>query len=101
MGITISKQHSEGDDHMYVYSETSAMDNIYGEATTPAHLCEGNPDFGSILEDMLVKGALPFNTKQVYPTIWKADIEALQQGAQPVMMQNPNANPWVNGGKQW
>ena len=64
---------------MYLYSDTSAMDNMYGEATTPAHLCEGNNDFGAILEDMLVKGALPFNTKQVYPTVWKADIEALNR----------------------
>lgn len=86
---------------MYLYSDTSAMDNMYGEATTPAHLCEGNNDFGAILEDMLVKGALPFNTKQVYPTVWKADIEAIQQQNRPTTMQNPNVNIWLNGGKQW
>lgn len=85
---------------MYLYSETTGMDQLYGEATTPAHLVEGNNDFGSILTDMLVKGALPFNTKQVYPTIWKADMEALN-AQRPTTTQNPNINVWLNGGKQW
>jgi hypothetical protein len=84
---------------MYVYSDTSSTDQIYGETTTPAHLCEGTNDFGSILEDMLVKGVIPFNTKQAYPTIWKADIEAMQQGQ--TEQQNLTANVWLNGGKQW
>lgn len=86
---------------MYIYTEASSMDNLYGEATTPAHLCEGNPDFASILEDMLVKGALPFNTHQVYPTVWKADREMLQQEQAGIAQPTGVTNPWVSGGKKW
>lgn len=86
---------------MYIYTDATAMDNMYGETTTPAHLCEGNPDFASILEDMLVKGALPFNTHQVYPTVWKADREQLQREQAGTPQQSGVVNPWLSGGQKW
>ena len=86
---------------MYVYTDQTSADSIYQEKTTPAHLYAGENDFSAILEEML-NGAVPFNTRQIYPTIWKADIDMLNQmqnGQQPTQ---PN-NPWMKGfnNSQW
>lgn len=72
---------------MYLYTDQTSMDGIYGEQTTPAHLYEGTNNFATILEDML-KGAIPFNTKQVYPTVWKAEKEILEKQCQGMYQTN-------------
>jgi len=70
---------------MYLYTDQNMQDQVYGEKTTPAHLYEGINNFSIILEDMF-RGAIPFNTKQMYPTIWKADEHLIQQ---PQYLNNP------------
>lgn len=87
---------------MYLYSDTDSVDNIYGEKATPAHFYESTNDLSTILEDML-RGAVPFNTHYIYPTIWKCDEHLLKIGNDPNAQfyanssfgfQNPNS--WGN-----
>ena len=87
---------------MYLYSDQTASDAIYGEKTTPAHSYEGTNDFNAILEDMM-KGVIPTNTRTVYPTIWKADRQILEKEQKPNGQPQPNMNPWVMGfnNPQW
>jgi len=80
---------------MYLYTDQTSSDMMYGEKTTPAHMYEGSPDFSAILEDMM-RGAIPTNTKHVYPTIWKADEQLLNHPEQISIVQ-PKPNIW-NGG---
>lgn len=83
---------------MYLYTDQTSSDALYGEKTTPAHMYEGLNDFNVILEDIM-KGAIPTNTKMVYPTIWKADQQLLQGNGQQTQQQNP----WTYGfqHQQW
>lgn len=70
---------------MILYDENRPMDEavesaqgIFQERATPAHYYTSNCDFNIILED-LVSGAIPVNSKQAYPVIWKADVERLKK----------------------
>lgn len=81
----------KGESDMYLYTEQTSMDGIYGEQTTPAHLYEGTNNLSTILDDML-KGAIPFNTKHVYPTVWKSEKEILEKMRQGFY---PNGDSWL------
>lgn len=88
---------------MYLYSDQTSSDALYGEKTTPAHMYEGTNDFNVILEDIM-KGAIPTNTRMVYPTIWKADRQILEKEQKPNRYQQPMyANPYMgfNNNPQW
>jgi hypothetical protein len=62
---------------------------------------EGTNDFNVILEDIM-KGAIPTNTRMVYPTIWKADRQLLEQQGR-LANQQTNQNPLMMGFdyRQW
>ena len=80
---------------MIIYTDQGdAIDGVYGETATPAHHYEGTIDFTDILNDLL-NGKIPFNTKHVYPTVWKSDREVLEQERR--MSQQPNMvqQPWT------
>jgi hypothetical protein len=86
---------------MYLYSDQTSSDALYGEKTTPAHMYEGTNDFNVILEDIM-KGAIPTNTRMVYPTIWKADQQLLEQQGH-LANQQVNQHPLMMGFdyRQW
>lgn len=63
---------------MLLYAEQDPQETMYGEKPTPAHLYASINNFNNILDDMM-KGAIPTNTKFVYPTMWKADIIELEK----------------------
>lgn len=88
--------------HMILYNEhrpldesVAAAEGIFGEQATPAHYYGNQNDLNIILEDIL-SGAIPSNTKQPFPVIWKADKEALlrkQQQQYGYPSQQPPFDP--------
>jgi hypothetical protein len=90
---------------MLLYDENRPMDasveaaeGLFREQATPAHYYAGQNDFNVILEDML-SGAIPFNTKQPYPVIWRSDIEELQKKQRQQQNLPPFDGPYrtING----
>jgi hypothetical protein len=75
-----------------------AAEGIFGEQVTPAHYYSGKNDFNIILEDMIT-GAIPINTHQPYPVIWKADIEELEKQRREQQNLPPFEGPYrtING----
>ena len=69
------------DENRPLDASVEAAEGIFREQATPAHYYAGQNDFNVILEDMM-SGAIPFNTKQPYPVIWRADIEQMQKNQQ-------------------